>query len=816
MLSHFLALSAIYHSYILAYYFDQPIRWVMLLVTLSVGYFTLGRDKVIVLFCLVSVIPFIYHSDSLQKQEPFPYDRFVLELRLEAVNDSIQKEWGTKTPFIVDDVLSCGALDKEVCAQLPEKKLDINDYGGQGYFAGDRVIGRVVLKPVLGFLNPGGFDYEYWMFTRAVWAKGYFKGETDVVFSAEKASWATRLSRFLDRLATSNYKENNQDAGEGLLRYSEIPERGVGVLKALILGDRSVLDSEDRSALAQSGLIHLFVISGLHIGLLFGSVFLCLKMLLVTVTARINMPILKLSNMAACASLITVAWYVDQIGYPIPALRALLFLAIWVFARLIQLEISIYQVLSLAMFLILSLFPEELFSFGFWMSFLAVFALSLSFVGVPHFSVNNRTVKPVKKRCLGAVDFEKWKHWGSLAIRAQVFVFLMLFPLVTALGTQANLLALLWNLVCIPVFGVVVVPLLMMASSLFEILPDLSALMFNGLAVALIWFLDQLILVNSLIPPLISIRSSSAMTGLLLAAVLLLLMPVARIFRFFAIVIIALLVSVAPAQKADLDVWFLDVGQALSIVFIKDHKAFIYDTGFAYGGFNAADSVIIPFLRNQNVEGVELVVVSHKDLDHSGGMLPLVKSQYSPKQILQNFSEHPMLYGASQRCGRSVKFEWQGLSLQGLWPPAEADEGSGLTSNDSSCVLLLDYQGEQILLTGDITRGVESQLMNDYPKLFNNVVLMSAPHHGSKSSSSSSFIQYVDPEMVVVSSGPLNRFGHPHQDVVNRYKSDDIRVFETARLGAIHFAAEDGGALLFKEAFLSGDKPYWRTTRQAQ
>lgn len=812
MLSHLLALSAVFHSYILAYFYDWSLCGLWLLVTFSVGYFTLGRDKVIVLFCIVSSFPLIYHLNTLQNQVAMPHGRFVLSLKMNVVGDSVRKEWGSKTLFIVDEVLDCGALISGVCNEISGKKVEVNSYQGGKFQAGQKIAGKVVLKPVFGFLNPGGFDYEHWMFTRGIWAKGYFSGEIQLISNSVDTRWANRLGRFLDSSSGASGVNNGEGSKDAGVNFST---QSIGILRALLLGDRSLLEAKDKSLLVESGLIHLFVISGLHIGLLFGVAFLFLKTVLVAIGVCFQSSVQRFSNAAACLSLFMVAWYVDQIGYPIPALRALLFLVIWMAARFLRAELSIYQLLSLAAFLILSLFPAELFSYGFWMSFLAVLALSFSLVGIQGASSDKSNSKD--EGSFYSFQLNKWKQRGTLVLRPQCFVLLMLFPLMTGLGSQASLMALIWNIICIPIFAVVIVPSLMIAASVFDVLPVFSSLVFEYVSNGIIWFLDFLALTNRILPVFVEMKTGAPML-LLLVCVLLILLPLARRLRVLAALLVVVLMTVRPHQKSELDVWFLDVGQALSVVLIKNQKAFIYDTGFAYGSFNAADSVIVPFLKRQGVDEVEVLVVSHKDLDHSGGMLPLMKSSYSPLMVLQNFSDHFSLKGKSVSCGRSTDFEWQGVVVKGLWPINTKDHNEKhetVSSNDSSCVLLLDYRGEQILLTGDISRRVEARLVSDYAKAFTNVRIMSAPHHGSKSSSSVQFVRAVSPSWAVFSSGPLNRFGHPHKDVQMRYQESEVSLFNTAQQGAVYYSLENGGKLHLNEVFLEDPLPYWRTIRQA-
>ncbi len=801
MLIHLLALSALYHSYILAYLHDHPLKWCALVVTVCAGYFTLRSVKVIALFGIASLLPPIVHLITLEDAPHFPYDRHVVNVDLLVLEDSHLRSWGVRTLVAVREVTQCHELNQQSCSALVGKKLLLNDRSGTVLLDGQKVKGSLALKPPLGFINPGGFDYEHWLFAQGIYAKGYFVDPPLIEASHVNRGWAATLNRTLSARGAH---------GEGAHSAFVSAERESAILKALLLGDRSGMQESDRQLLAESGLIHLFVISGLHIGLLFGVVFYLLKVLVIAINMALSVGLWRGGMTAGvdfCSGLafLLVWWYVDQIGYPISATRALLFLAIWLMARVLKRELSLLQVLSLSVFLILSCWPYEMFSYGFWMSVLAVLGLSLALIRKPRVGL-------VPKESTYGVRFSGWLSAAQVLVKAQLFIFVLLCPLLLSFGTETSVLSFLWNLIFIPLFGLVVMPVLLMSGLLFPVFSSVAlelAFFLSGMLVAL---LDAVGYANQFFPTVSFIQGTSEWWLYYLVAIILLL-PLKRSVRLASTMLAGVLMVVTPKQSNDLEVWFLDVGQALSVVMVKDQHAFIYDAGFAFGDFNAADTVIIPFLRQREIKAVDVLAVSHQDLDHSGGMVPLLDSRWTPEILMQNFVEVDGFSGESRHCFKGQSFRWREVEVSVLWPPSKQSLES-LSSNDSSCVILLEFKQQKVLLTGDITSQVEQALLRAYPDLFAQVIqVMSVPHHGSKSSSSRSFVDAVQPEWAVASAGPLNRFRHPHPDVTFRYQEIGATVINTAEMGALLFELDAERDSRFKLRIFERKIPYWRTRR---
>jgi competence protein ComEC len=293
--------------------------------------------------------------------------------------------------------------------------------------------------------------------------------------------------------------------------------------------------------------------------------------------------------------------------------------------------------------------------------------------------------------------------------------------------------------------------------------------------------------------------------------------PVHRRIKLVVSGLVLLVLVVKPRQGSQFEIWFLDVGQAQSVVAVKDNRALVYDVGFGRDGFNASDAVIVPFLKSRHIRSVDHLIVSHKDTDHSGGLKSLLESAYAPRHlVIPESLDHVMINaeGLGQsadvsRCNKDQRFLWGEVEVHYLWPKEEHKE---LSSNDSSCVVFLEYQGVSILLTGDVTASVESKLIEQYEARLKKVDIMSVPHHGSKTSSSPEFLDAVDARWAVSSSGSLNRFNHPAPTIVDRYQVRGIKFFSTAESGALGFIVDEELDIEIAH-WLSKEEAYWRSNR---
>jgi competence protein ComEC len=201
----------------------------------------------------------------------------------------------------------------------------------------------------------------------------------------------------------------------------------------------------------------------------------------------------------------------------------------------------------------------------------------------------------------------------------------------------------------------------------------------------------------------------------------------------------------------------------------------------------------VPYLRTFGIKHLDGVVVSHDDIDHAGG-IPSVLAQMSVDWMISPLSSTATMFKASQylkfppkkhdKCYAGQHWQWDGVRFEVIYPEAKSYDNGSLKDNDRSCVIRVSSANGSILLSGDVEKGGEYEMLESHANLLKTDVLI-APHHGSKTSSTQDFIQAVSPKFVVFTNGYLNRFGHPKAVVVQRYINQDVQVLRSDYDGAV-------------------------------
>lgn len=631
---------------------------------------------------------------------------------------------------------------------LPNE-IRLNLYDALPLSSGERWRLRAKLRRPRGFGNPGGFDYERWLFTEGVGATGYVRDASLAAkVSAPEGEWRARVAATVAALVAG---------------------RTAGLVRGLATGDRSGIPDGQWELLRATGTAHLMAISGLHIGLVAG-----IGLAVAGFVRRRVMPSRGLPWPPLLAGLLALA-YGALAGFGLPVQRALCAVAIVLLALAWRRSLPPGHAFGMALTAVLCVDPMAPLDTGFWMSFGAVAAIIFITAGRrPASSVAGRVV------------------------RIQLGLFLLLAPMTAGNFGMIPLVSPLANLVAIPLFGMVVVPLVLLALG-FLWWPEASSVVFgwagNALE-ALVLFLQWL---ASLGPPLAPAQPDLLQWLPAVAALLLLLAPRALPGRCFVPALIA------PAAFALMTPWlpsaggapplalhFLDVGQGLAVVVETPRHTLVYDTGPRLGEHDAASMVLIPFLEARG-RSPDRVMISHGDADHAGGLRSL-RTRY-PAANFTGRLRNPD--GVGDCAG--VEWQWEGVTFQVL-------AASGGSDNEASCVLRIGFGEFSALLTGDIERRTEALLVvREGDNLRADLVL--APHHGSRTSSTQRFVETVQPALVIAAAGHGNRWSFPKPDVVARWQAAGADVLVTGGQGAI--SVEVGAQEFCARSFRSRER-LWR------
>jgi competence protein ComEC len=270
----------------------------------------------------------------------------------------------------------------------------------------------------------------------------------------------------------------------------------------------------------------------------------------------------------------------------------------------------------------------------------------------------------------------------------------------------------------------------------------------------------------------------------------------------------------APAQPAEGEakLTVLDVGHGLAVVVQTRHHALLYDTGPAFGpGADSGTRIIVPYLRASGIRRLDGMVVSHDDIDHSGGAASVLSAMPVAWVLTSLPDVDPLLFESEQawRCHSGQSWVWDGVRFEIMGPTQASYEDATLKDNDRSCVLKIATPSGHVLLPADIERRAEGALLDDPGSdLYADVLV--APHQGSRTSSSAEFVERVQPQIVIFPVGYRNRFGHPHKDVVERYRATGAKIYRTDRDGAITLMLASEGRMRI-EPFRAVYRRYWQT-----
>jgi competence protein ComEC len=269
-----------------------------------------------------------------------------------------------------------------------------------------------------------------------------------------------------------------------------------------------------------------------------------------------------------------------------------------------------------------------------------------------------------------------------------------------------------------------------------------------------------------------------------------------------------LMMALPSAPTQGFWVTAFDIGQGNALLIETPSFRLLYDTGPAYSA--AADGgsrVILPYLRARGIDRLDAVVISHSDMDHSGGARSLMKAV----EIGWIASSLPLGHGLRDArhvdCVAGQRWARDGVQFEFLHPLVSDREVS--KPNARSCTLKISFGERAVLLTGDIEAPQERALLQRAADQLRADVLL-APHHGSGTSSTPQFLDAVAPKMAVFQVGYRNRYRHPKQSVLERYHERGIAVLRSDRSGAVSVHIDHAGIKL-KQAC---ETPrYWSSQR---
>ena len=624
--------------------------------------------------------------------------------------------------------------------------------------------------------NPGEFDYNKYLNSLGISGTLNITGAKNINLLSDESDFFKSaifsIRKFLDSEIKSLHNEQTSS-----------------LLKGLLLADRSEIDYVTKTQFINAGVIHVLAVSGLHVGFI-AIIFLFLF-------GRLNIYLRSILTITGLLLFMLIT------GMPPSVFRATLMAVVIIIAFLFNRSTNLFNSLALAALIILVINPDELFNPGFQLSFSAVIGIALLYS-----------------------PFEKFIN--KLRLNSRVLRYIILFMAVSLsaqIGTlpftltyfgKLSVIALIANLFVIPIIAIIV------GLGIFTLIIN-SFLPFIGIyfaaandLVTKILFLIVKISGNADFS-YISVRNFSLYDSLLFYSFLFFLLyslkSINRKVVKFAVLTLVVVnfFFLSSLDNSDLfkdgklSVFAIDVGQgdAILVKFPEGTTALI-DAGNVTPSFDNGERVILPLLEYLGIDKIDYGFVSHIDSDHYAGFISLVNAVVIKKifkpEIDSTLVKDVKFEKYLRKESVPIEYYKRGiLKIDGariyVLNNESISKNQEFSTNNKSGVLKIVYGRTSFLFTGDIERKVEKIYASNY-KTFLDADVLKAAHHGSNTSSSSAFLNYVTPEMSIISAGILNKFKHPSEEVVKRLENFGSEIYRTDKYGALIFES-DGESISF-------------------
>ncbi len=669
----------------------------------------------------------------------------IKETKVSYVLNSFEIKCEGKTHKVKGKILFSTPLNKEI---------PILEYGRNIEVSG-------VLNLPMGVRNPGGFDYRQYLAKSGISAS-IFAGYGDIKLSGYGGtSFITKTGLYIRNRIISVINRS-------------LPPQQAGLLNGMLIGYTSGLGDEVQQAFSDAGLSHLTAVSGMNVAFIVAPLLFLFKKL------RLRQ---KTSNIIIIFILIL---FVSITGFTPSVVRAVIMAIVILVGQIAMREPDIYASIALAAIILFIMSPYNLFDVGFLLSFGATLSLVMFY-------------KPILK----FIDFKHIpgiiKNVAAATVAAQIGT----IPITAFFFNKISLISLFSNILAVPLVEVITILGFIMAI-VGQVLLFLSQLggYINCIFLSFILFVTKL----SASFPAAVVRLATPHVLIIVAyysvfIYILWLKPKYKlrlkphVYISIAVILVAVLViRLIPGNE--MKVVFIDVGEGDS-TFIRTYsgKTVLIDGG-GYNsklskGKNIGDTIISPFLFNQGLTSVDLVIASHAHDDHIQGLFPVLKI-FKPDNLIipdtLETKEFKPLVTEAQKDGVKVNCCKKGdiirvdkqTYFEVLYPWKGSPENTSL--NNTSIVLKLHYKNMSILFPGDIEKDAENALMDSKADLSASVLKVS--HHGSISSTSVEFLEKIRPLMAIVSVGK-NNFGHPSMEILGRLQKAGASLFRTDECGAV-------------------------------
>lgn len=646
-----------------------------------------------------------------------------------------------------------------------------------------------------GELNPGQFD-----------ANAYYKNEgytgildaKDIRIVKEEESFSPDI--YLHRLNLAISEKYKKILGD----------KNAGSLSAMVLGDKRGLDEEIKELYQENSISHLLSISGLHISLLGGAVFLFLRRLKVS----FRFPLITSS--------IILIIYGAFTGFSVSTSRAVVMMSVLFISFVIGKSYDLPSGLALAALILIVMNHRVIYQSGFLLSFFAV-------IGI--FYIMPELLYIFKVDIYHKRGIIKGLHLLLASIISSISILLATLPIILNNFYEVSLTGIILNIIVIPLMSLVVITGLLggfvalvsetMGSFLLGIThyilnlytlfcrlgdrltflrliigkPDKWQIVLYYLILVIVFYLLALKRRENKLRSLKNNLSKEYNTSKRIV--------VTGLMTFTSFLIIAY-------KPREFSINMLDIGQGdCFVVNDGNNDIYISDCGSTTVQ-NVGKTRLLPFLKSKGWGKVDTIFISHMDKDHVNGVNDLLKCaeitigriiiSASYKSDKLNCAELEELKELAKM--RDIKLFYmkkgdeivgKDISFRCIYPTGEEDIED---QNEASIVMRMDYKELSMLFTGDIAGSTEEKIIEGSDKDTLDCDILKVCHHGSKNSSTDDFLKKVSPKLYLISCGLMNRYGHPHRDALSRMTEEGGRILRTDHMGGTQIKLADGKLII--------------------
>jgi len=622
--------------------------------------------------------------------------------------------------------------------------------------------------------NPGEFNYRHYLQIKDI----YFQSRLPekVIILGVKGNFVKRNLLIPVRMKILS----------AIDRYVSDPANSI--MKAVLLGEKQDIDKSILNDFQQTGVIHVLAISGLHVGIILTIFLLLFSMLGFSYNRKVIL------------SLILLVFYMALVDFRASVVRATLMALFYYGAQFMQRKSRPINILAAAGLLILLIDPRQLFSIGFQFSFASVFSI---LYGYPRlkllwpYNAENHHWK---------YQFNKWLRQPLLVSFSAV---LGIAPLTWYYFGTFQLGAVIANLFIIPLFALFLSLNFIFLLLALPALPGAAGLAFmaNRLMIFIIYLINKFSQLSFI---QVYLYHPSVQMIILFSLLILLLYNISKKSYIPYIVVVILLFTYFLIRDNNLfnndklRITFADVGQGDgAVINMPNGENIVIDGGIRQFKKDAGKRFMLPLLHYYGVHHIKYLIGSHSHSDHIGGLIAILQNIKTDTLVLSGYAAKTKLYKQLLNTAKSknipLLFKHRGDQLNAgerlriyiLHPDSLhliARSYSGNEVNNSSLVIKICYGKTAFLFTGDLEQNAEVDVMSYNSFLASNVLKVG--HHGSKTSTSPSFLNMVHPRYSVVSVGKRNKFFHPSRKTIRRLRENNARPLRTDHFGALVFESD--------------------------